>query len=403
MSVSQYYGFTNSSNMTLMERDGNTDPDKRPDNTTGDGHVTALSLSPGAAGIFIVLYSITTLLAIIGNVLTIVVFTKGKKCRTDIRPFLLNLAFADLIMALFCIPFTFSNQLLSRWIFSPPTCPIVVFLQLTAVTASVFTNTAIGIDRFYAVAFPLKSRIISQRHTIMICIIWAISISVNVIQLKVMKGRPNNKTNVMECVEDWDDNSLYTRKVYTLFILFLTYMVPLTILSITYSIVGCILWRRTLPGQVDEARDQQQNRATRKIVKMLVTIVVLFALCWLPLHAFILTVDFNPDLIQDLEPLQIIYFVAHWIAMSNSFVNPIIYVFMNSNFRYDLFILLHPFKHRSDSSASNLTLMAHWKENNSVFKKGKKLSLPAELESTKGCDNHRRKLDVTRVSSCKAF
>jgi hypothetical protein len=47
--------------------------------------------------------------------------------------------------------------------------------------------------------------------------------SVNVIQLKVMKGRPNNTTNVMECVEDWDDNSLYTRKVYTLFILFLTY------------------------------------------------------------------------------------------------------------------------------------------------------------------------------------
>lgn len=265
MSVSQYYGFTNSSNMTLIGRDGNTEPDKRPDNATGDGHVTALSLSPGAAGIFIVLYSITTLLAIIGNVLTIVVFTKGKKCRTDIRPFLLNLAIADLIMALFCIPFTFTNQLLSRWIFSPPTCPIVVFLQLTAVTASVFTNTAIGIDRFYAVAFPLKSRIISQRHAIMICIIWAISISVNVIQLKVMKGRPNNTTNVMECVEDWDDNSLYTRKVYTLFILFLTYIGPLTILSITYSIVGCILWRRTLPGQVDEARDQQHNRATRKV------------------------------------------------------------------------------------------------------------------------------------------
>jgi hypothetical protein len=41
MSVSQYYGFTNSSNMTLIGRDGNTEPDKRPDNATGDGHVTA--------------------------------------------------------------------------------------------------------------------------------------------------------------------------------------------------------------------------------------------------------------------------------------------------------------------------------------------------------------------------
>jgi hypothetical protein len=101
--------------MTLIGRDGNTEPDKRPDNATGDGHVTALSLSPGAAGIFIVLYSITTLLAIIGNVLTIVVFTKGKKCRTDIRPFLLNLAIADLIMAFrYCPYYTNHNSVSLR-------------------------------------------------------------------------------------------------------------------------------------------------------------------------------------------------------------------------------------------------------------------------------------------------
>lgn len=73
-----------------------------------------------------------------------------------------------------------------------------------------------------------------------------------------------------------------------------------------------------------------------QIVKMLITIVTLFGLCWIPLHAFILTLDFNSDLLQrpDLMPvIQTIYFVVHWIAMSNSFVNPIIYTFMNASFR----------------------------------------------------------------------
>lgn len=239
----------------------------------------------------------------------------------------------------------------------------------------------------------------------MIVVIWITSIAVNVIQFKVVKARENNTTNVIQCVEDWDDESLYTRKAYTLFILFLTYIVPLTILSITYSIVGCLLWRRTLPGQIDVLRDQQQTRSTRKIVKMLVTIVALFGLCWLPLHAFFLTVDFNPSLISNMQlrkPIQLIYFVVHWIAMSNSFVNPIIYVFMNSNFRHDLCVLIHPSKNRSNSIVSSMTLMTDVNGCNGA-RRGKKLSLPVELESRTPSENRKQKLEATRIASCKAF
>ena len=71
---------------------------------------------------------------------------------------------------------------------------------------------------------------------------------------------------------------------------------------------------------------------------MLAVVVLLFGLCWLPLHVFILLIDFHPELIIYTTPEQekffiAIYYCVHWLAMSNSFVNPIVYGFLNESFR----------------------------------------------------------------------
>ncbi|KAI0208575.1 hypothetical protein LSAT2_006723 [Lamellibrachia satsuma] len=74
---------------------------------------------------------------------------------------------------------------------------------------------------------------------------------------------------------------------------------------------------------------------------MLAVVVLLFGICWLPLHVFILLIDFHPELIIYQTPEQeklfiAIYYCVHWLAMSNSFVNPIVYGFLNESFRVDL-------------------------------------------------------------------
>ena len=73
---------------------------------------------------------------------------------------------------------------------------------------------------------------------------------------------------------------------------------------------------------------------------MLFIVVVAFALSWLPLHTFTLLHDFIPSLYdritkdEDHERMYYASFYAcHWLAMSNSFANPIIYGFMNESFR----------------------------------------------------------------------
>ena len=67
---------------------------------------------------------------------------------------------------------------------------------------------------------------------------------------------------------------------------------------------------------------------------MLVMVVLLFGLCWMPLHVFMLVYDYsNIGETMDYHAIKAIYYTVHWLAMSNSFVNPIIYSFLNDSFR----------------------------------------------------------------------
>lgn len=70
---------------------------------------------------------------------------------------------------------------------------------------------------------------------------------------------------------------------------------------------------------------------------MLVIVVTMFGVCWLPLHTFMLVRDFHPSPHHDKLELGI-YLGVHWLAMSNSFANPIIYSFTNDSFRVGLLV-----------------------------------------------------------------
>ena len=77
--------------------------------------------------------------------------------------------------------------------------------------------------------------------------------------------------------------------------------------------------------------------------------MALFGLCWLPLHTFFALHDFSSAFRELLESKSVapfaglLYFACHWLAMANSFVNPLIYFTMQSSFRVRLFSALYPF------------------------------------------------------------
>lgn len=77
----------------------------------------------------ILLYSLIFLLSVFGNLLIIVVLLVNKRMRTVTNSFLLSLAVSDLMMAVFCMPFTFIPNLLEDFIFGAAMCKIVAYLM----------------------------------------------------------------------------------------------------------------------------------------------------------------------------------------------------------------------------------------------------------------------------------
>lgn len=70
---------------------------------------------------------------------------------------------------------------------------------------------------------------------------------------------------------------------------------------------------------------------------MLTVVVVVFAFCWLPIQIYFLLIKIDRQLMLEFSRNHsslnsAVYLTCHWLAMANSFVNPIIYCFMNENF-----------------------------------------------------------------------
>ncbi|XP_054156931.1 substance-P receptor-like isoform X2 [Oppia nitens] len=304
-------------------------------------------LEPKWQVMLIILYSLTATLSLVGNVIAIWVLTAGKRSSRELRIFLVNLSLSDITMAIFSIPFTYTDFMLGRWIFYPSFCPVVQFMQLASVFVSVYTLTAIGIDRYIAIIYPLaSSRLTKSFGTVIVLIIWFLAIGLGSISFFNSMAEPFEWANstYYDCKETW---TLETARAFTLGIFIITFALPILILTFAYGSVGLKMLRHTTPGNADLVRDEAQHSAKLKVIKMLSTIVFLFAVCWLPIHVLNLFIYYARDWMVGLYDTETGYNVyialtigAHWFSMANSFVNPIIYCFMSENFRTDLKILV---------------------------------------------------------------
>ena len=77
----------------------------------------------------IIPYGIIFLLSVIGNSLVIATLTLNRSMRSVTNIFLLNLAIADLLLGVFCMPFTLIGVLLKRFIFGRIMCHLVSYCQ----------------------------------------------------------------------------------------------------------------------------------------------------------------------------------------------------------------------------------------------------------------------------------
>ncbi|MCJ8738895.1 hypothetical protein PDJAM_G00040910 [Pangasius djambal] len=140
------------------------------------------------------------------------------------------------------------------------------------------------------------------------------------------------------CQELW--SSELQRKTYTTFIMVALFVLPLAAMLFLYTRISIELWIRKRVGDVSvlhTINHTQINKICRKkkrAVKMMITIVLLFTICWAPFHTVHMLFEYNNlEGKYDEVTLNMIMAVVQAIGFSNSFNNPIVYAFMNESFK----------------------------------------------------------------------
>lgn len=106
------------------------------------------------------LYISIFVLALLGNGIVCYIVYSSPRMKTVTNLFIANLAVGDILMSLFCVPFSFvSILLLQYWPFGSLLCHLVNYSQAVSVLVSAYTLVAISIDRYIAILWPLRPRI----------------------------------------------------------------------------------------------------------------------------------------------------------------------------------------------------------------------------------------------------
>uniref|UniRef100_A0AAY4ALI2 G-protein coupled receptor 83 n=1 Tax=Denticeps clupeoides TaxID=299321 RepID=A0AAY4ALI2_9TELE len=298
----------------------------------------AESQNPMTKVFLIMSYSFIIIISLFGNTLVCHVVIKNKQTRSVTSLFIVNLAISDILITLLNTPFTLVRFVISTWVFGRGMCHISRFVQYCSLHVSTLTLTAIALDRRQVILHPLRPRISTTRGFIYIVVIWVMSGCFSLphaIYQKLFTFVYSKDVVRCLCVPDFPQPSDIFWQYLDMATFVLLYVLPLILISGAYLGVARRLWRPNAIGDVTSEQYFLQRRKRKRTIKMLVSVVAVFAVCWFPLNCYVVLL--SSKVIQSNNAL---YFSFHWLAMSSTCYNPFIYCWLNHSFRAELKRLL---------------------------------------------------------------
>uniref|UniRef100_A0A3Q0SG76 Neuropeptide Y receptor Y4 n=1 Tax=Amphilophus citrinellus TaxID=61819 RepID=A0A3Q0SG76_AMPCI len=310
-------------------------------------------MSPVLTACLVAWYSATMVLGLVGNIGLICIIARRREKVNVTSIFICNLSFSDILVCVFCLPFTVIYTIMDHWVFGSLLCRLVPFIQCVSVSVSVLSLVFIALERHQLIINPSGWKPSVPQAYMAIVLIWILACftSLPFLAFQLLTNEPYANPvsytyknlsvlqNSYPCVEHWPSQG--HRVAYTTWLLLFQYCGPLFLVLLCY--VRVIVRLRHRKDMLDRARTPECQRMThsRRINIMLVALITVFALCWLPLTIFNVVSDWNQEALPVCHH-NLLFSLCHLLAMSSTCINPIIYGFLNSNFRQEVSeVLLH--------------------------------------------------------------
>ncbi|XP_047238007.1 prolactin releasing hormone receptor 2a [Girardinichthys multiradiatus] len=280
-------------------------------------------------------YTLVAIVGVFGNYLLLYVICCTRKMHNVTNFFIGNLAFSDMLMCATCVPFTLAYAFNPHgWVFGRFMCYLVYLIQPVTVYVSVFTLTAIGVDRYYATVHPLKKRISVLACTYLLSGVWLLSFGLVAPAVAHTYHVEFQNEGFTICEEFWMGQER-ERLAYAYSTLLITYVLPLSALCISYLCISVKLRNCVIPGHHTESQAEAQRLRKRKTFRLVSLVVAAFGICWMPISVFNVLRDIDIDLI-DKHYFLLIQLLCHLCAMSSSCCNPFLYAWLHDRFRAEL-------------------------------------------------------------------
>ncbi|XP_008300978.1 endothelin receptor type Aa [Stegastes partitus] len=282
----------------------------------------------------------------VGNATLLRIIYQHKCMRNGPNALIASLALGDLMYIFIDIPINVYKLLASRWPFDDSTlglclCKLVPFLQKASVGITVLNLCALSVDRYRAVAS--WSRVqgvgIPLFTIIEIVSIWVLSLILAVPEAVGFDIVPFNYTNssLRTCMLNPQSSFMtFYRDTKDWWLFGFYFCVPLICSAIFYTLMTVeMLNHRNGSLRIALSEHLKQRR---EVAKAVLCLVLIFALCWFPLHLSRIlkrTIYYQNDRkrCELLNFLLVMDYLGINLATINSCINPIILYFVSKKFK----------------------------------------------------------------------
>ncbi len=101
---------------------------------------------------------------------------RGRRLASHLRPLMMSLASADLMMTFVVMPLDAVWNVTVQWYGGDVLCKLLCFLKLFAMHASAFILIVISLDRQHAILHPLDALSAQRRNRRMLLLAWSLSL-----------------------------------------------------------------------------------------------------------------------------------------------------------------------------------------------------------------------------------
>ncbi|XP_065353493.1 neuropeptide CCHamide-1 receptor-like [Cloeon dipterum] len=286
------------------------------------------------------LFAAIFVVGVLGNGTLVLIFCRHRRMRNVPNTYIFSLAVGDLLLILTCVPFTSTVYTIETWPYGEFICKLSEFVKDLSIGVSVFTLTALSADRYFAIVDPMRKHV-GRATKLTVAVALAIWVLAVVCALPALVGSYLRSFDVspIKTIQvcypwavKWGED--FPKHIVTVrFMVF--YVAPLTVIACFYALMARHLFisaRRGLPGEAHAQTRQAQAR--KKVAKTVLAFVVVFAVCFLPQHVFMLWFYHNPSAPLDYNGFWHTFrIIGFCLAFSNSCVNPIALYCVSGTFR----------------------------------------------------------------------